>query len=218
MMNWRLANWEWFNQLPPLRRQWYIFFSGITCIFLVWWIFLLSPVVHEKKDILEKTQALLVQQDALVQQMNNIISAVTDNKFSSAMQEERKLTARMDKVQQRLAKASPILAVPGDLLKLKNAIINQKNNIKLVNISDSRAAAWAPETVDKTDLEEITYHDFYRHDLTFEFQGSYFDVIKYLEQLEKLPLPVYWDNLEYKVVEYPKADVQVKVHFFEQKD
>ncbi len=42
-------------------------------------------------------------------------------------------------------------------------------------------------------------------------RGTYFDVIHYLEQLEKVT-GFSWEQLDYKVVGYPNAEVKIKLH------
>jgi hypothetical protein len=45
-----------------------------------------------------------------------------------------------------------------------------------------------------------------------EFHGNYFDTLTYLRYLETLPWCVIWDDLLYQVVNYPEADVKVRLH------
>lgn len=52
----------------------------------------------------------------------------------------------------------------------------------------------------------------YRHPFEVRIQGSYNAVYDYLLQLESLSAAFFWDALEYKVNEYPNAEVILRVH------
>ncbi|NGZ07657.1 MAG: hypothetical protein G8237_15040 [Magnetococcales bacterium] len=52
----------------------------------------------------------------------------------------------------------------------------------------------------------------YQHTLVLRFSGSFEDVLHYLFTLERLPWKIFWDGLEFAVVEYPKAYVTLHIH------
>lgn len=52
----------------------------------------------------------------------------------------------------------------------------------------------------------------FKHAVIIRLEGSYFDVIGYLSTLENLSWKFYWSELEYQVVEYPKAIVTLEVY------
>ncbi|MCK4609120.1 MAG: hypothetical protein KAT71_06540 [Gammaproteobacteria bacterium] len=52
----------------------------------------------------------------------------------------------------------------------------------------------------------------YEHGVVIKFRGSFFAVLRYLEDLEDLPWQLFWDKLEYQVTKYPVAEVTLQVH------
>ncbi len=44
-----------------------------------------------------------------------------------------------------------------------------------------------------------------------EFSGDYFETIRYLQYLDQLPWFLSFDSLQYKVDEYPNANVKVAI-------
>lgn len=50
------------------------------------------------------------------------------------------------------------------------------------------------------------------HSMIIKFQGDYFSTMDYLHAIENLPWRISWDKLEYKVVEYPVAEVTLQIH------
>ncbi|MBF0627332.1 MAG: hypothetical protein HQL91_03835 [Magnetococcales bacterium] len=52
----------------------------------------------------------------------------------------------------------------------------------------------------------------YQHALVLRFSGAFPDVLKYLVTLEKLPWKLFWDEVEFAVVEFPKSYVTLRIH------
>lgn len=52
----------------------------------------------------------------------------------------------------------------------------------------------------------------FKHTVVIRLEGGYFDMVDYLSALENLPWKFYWSELDYHVVEYPKAIVTLEVY------
>ncbi|MGI2260233.1 MSHA biogenesis protein MshJ [Shewanella sp. GXUN23E] len=52
----------------------------------------------------------------------------------------------------------------------------------------------------------------YSHGAKLNIQGKYFDVLRFLQTVEKLPQKVYWKQLDYQVKEYPLAQVSLEFY------
>ena len=52
----------------------------------------------------------------------------------------------------------------------------------------------------------------FKHSVVVQVEGSYFDVIDYLSILENLSWKFYWSELDYRVVDHPKAIVTLEVY------
>ena len=53
---------------------------------------------------------------------------------------------------------------------------------------------------------------YFIHPLRMTFEGKYFDVIRYLTQIEALPVKYYWRNLNYQVTRYPWASIELELY------
>jgi MSHA biogenesis protein MshJ len=52
----------------------------------------------------------------------------------------------------------------------------------------------------------------YKHGLEIVFQGDYNSTLSYLRKLEQLPWKFYWEEVAYEVLDYPKAQILVRIH------
>lgn len=51
-----------------------------------------------------------------------------------------------------------------------------------------------------------------RVNIVIRFLGDYFSTMHYLQTIEKLHWRIVWDKLEYKVIQYPMAEVTLYLH------
>jgi MSHA biogenesis protein MshJ len=54
--------------------------------------------------------------------------------------------------------------------------------------------------------------DLYRHGVEIRLEGSYGQLQAYLAQLEKLPQRLLWGQLNYRVIDYPRAEMTLTVY------
>jgi MSHA biogenesis protein MshJ len=52
----------------------------------------------------------------------------------------------------------------------------------------------------------------YRHGVELSVEGSYADLLSYLQALEALPQQLLWGNLELKVEQYPRVVLTLRLY------
>ena len=69
------------------------------------------------------------------------------------------------------------------------------------------------ETLPPTPLLELrqSKQSIYKHELAILFKGNYPDTVTYLKALEALSWVINWESIDYKVKEYPLAEISI--HF-----
>lgn len=85
-------------------------------------------------------------------------------------------------------------------LKLKRLASLQATPVEMVSMSVASGDA-GPAGVDNADAV------LFRHAIRLEIEGSYFDLLGYLAELEASPWHFVWRDLQYNVLEYPQARV-----------
>jgi len=206
---------QWMKQINDPKRRILLFFLSLVIIYLIWFLLLLNPLRIGKDKLMGQIQALQLQATETQQQIDTIKQAVKTESIAKAIAEQQQLSTKIQSIQQQLIKTSPLLISMEDWIKLKEAILSQKDDmdssITLISISDLPVQPWTPTAVNKAD---VVTGDMYVHTLEVKFQADYFSTIQYLSRLEKLPWHVYWDSLQYRVQTYPKGDVIIKFHIF----
>ena len=52
----------------------------------------------------------------------------------------------------------------------------------------------------------------FEHGLVLEFQGDFFNTLKYLRFLEEISGSFFWDSVNFKQVSWPQAVVTLEIH------
>ena len=68
------------------------------------------------------------------------------------------------------------------------------------------------EEVAGTTRPKARSFDLYRHGVEIRLEGSYGELQAYVTQLEQLQQRLVWGQLQYKVLEYPRAEMSLTVY------
>jgi MSHA biogenesis protein MshJ len=93
--------------------------------------------------------------------------------------------------------------VPPKLMaKALNDILKQNQKLKLIKLE-----SLPPTTL----LDAKQQHQpVYKHGLVITFTGNYADTVNYFDALEALPWAIVWESLDYKVKNYPMAEITLR--------
>lgn len=195
------------------RDQFYIFLVGIALIYCIFLIFFYRPILHENTDLRAKIADLSAQKTSIQQQIDTITHAIEDPIFIQMIDEQKRLTENLKVIQPKLLSLKPrviqaknIPNIIGNILKVANT------SIDFVKLEELPLEPWLKADIDQATVSEIANQDLYQHSFKIEFISDYFSTLNYFKSIEKLPWPIYWDSMEYKVQKYPLADVVIKFH------
>jgi MSHA biogenesis protein MshJ len=202
---------EWFKKRSA-RDRLYLYIGGFFFLYFIYFIFVHRSVSAQKTNLIQSIAALQLQQITIQQQIDNIKGIIKTPIFLQMITEQKRLTLQLDKMQQQLDSLKPALSSAEEMPMVTKKILNQqRNNVILISLEELPIEPWPPkDMVDKSNLLKTVSG--YQHILQMEFQNDYFSTIDYLKHLEEISQHMYWDSMDYKVLQYPKADVVIKFH------
>lgn len=183
------------NNLPLSTR---IILLSITLgfVFIIWYYGFWRPIQDSisKKNLaiqnLEKTIPLLkVQLKTNQTTLKNKEEQETKNKLESYLKTK-------NTPENKLVSPKATRQVLQDLLAARYGL----TLIQLYNLQPKEAI------FPGTDLK------IFEHTIIIQFYSDYFSTMSYLQAIENLNWRIFWDRLEYKVVEYPTAKVTLQIH------
>ena len=88
-----------------------------------------------------------------------------------------------------------------------NELIYQDSRLQLLSLKRLEVKPAIPVADD----EDVQGSGIYRHVLEMQFEGSYLDILKYMQTLEALDWKLLWDEIEILRNDHPKATVKVVI-------
>jgi MSHA biogenesis protein MshJ len=197
---------ERFIQLSTRERA-LILCSGILLVLFVGYLGFVEPLLiniskvqqTEKRQSLESLN-LSAQISALEEQAKQDPNELINQKLQRFVEIDQGL-------EQKLAQLTHDL-VPATLMpQLLEKILVKSNKLKLIELRSI-----APQQMIGADKGETMQSKLYQHGVVLKLEGRYFDIQRYIAEIETLPWHFYWKKFDYTVTQYPLAQVELELY------
>lgn len=185
-----------------VREQWLITVSGWIAIGFVGGFMVLEPQWLQLKS---QTNSVQVMNNDVVATRNKItvlqrqLDQDPNKEIEAKIAQLNKKNAQLaQQLQQKIGR----LISPAQMPHILEQVLRHSNALRLQSIVSLPAAQ----------LMSGNEQGYYIHPVRMIFEGQYFDVIRYLTQLEALPVNYYWRNLNYQVMQYPWAKIELELY------
>ncbi|GAB0056774.1 hypothetical protein SIID45300_01086 [Candidatus Magnetaquicoccaceae bacterium FCR-1] len=170
----------------------------------LWSQVILDPFTRERAN-LEKQRS---QVQKGIREMATLEQEVLARKDKHPDQLARERIARMKEEVESLDKQLGVglggMVSPADTLKLLQEMLAGKSGLKLISLE-----VQPPVTLLEGEGKARSIH---QHTLKMRFSGQYFDLVRHLRDLERLPWKLFWDDVEFVVADYPTSYVSLRLH------
>lgn len=190
-----------------LRERALITAAALVAVLMLWMLSFMDPIASRRA--------------ALVDEMANIEAAIEsgvspdqlpDDPGHMALAKEKKLKVQLDEVNAKLATTSAGLIPPERMVQVIRDVLERQHGITLVSLHNKPVTTLVEPT--RSDNSEATPAEAtgpYMHPVELLLEGSYLDVLAYLQTLEALPWRFYWKVLELRTTEYPTNRVRIEL-------
>jgi MSHA biogenesis protein MshJ len=169
-----------------------------------WDYFFYQSILQRQNTVKQQWAALNAQKTPRKQATATVSS--TDKTATNADNQKKltELKAQYDQLQEQILLFGNKNFVPASLMA--KVLIDVLKDNKQLTMSKL-------ETLPATPLLELrqSNRSIYKHELAILFKGNYPDTVTYLKVLEALPWVINWESIDYKVKEYPLAEISI--HF-----
>jgi MSHA biogenesis protein MshJ len=196
-----------------LRERALISIAMVVVMFLLWDALLMSQEGLRQKQMVAEMHSINEKVAAVNGQIRDMTAALRGGEaqqVTARVQEIRTLLASLEQQQADLTvefiRPSQMAGVLRDMLKAENGLV-------LTKLESLGASPLFPPSKDAAEKETRSEHPgIFKHGMRIEFEGDYFKTLHYLKSLEAMPWRLYWDNVEYQVLDYPRARIAITVH------
>ena len=191
-----------YDALTP-RERGLVLLAVLAVVYALWDSVVLGrlqPARRQLEDTLATAETRLAGLDQAVAEVTAQASHDPNAGPREQLARLKAELARADTEAQALARA---FISPAAMVDVMRALLASRRALRLIALETAPATRLFPE-------RDPAAPTVFRHELTIEFEGGYFDVLDYLRALAGQPLR--WDALDYTVQAYPTARVRLKVH------
>lgn len=177
----------------------------ISATFLLLFIFwysavgdLMAGMSKNKKNIAQvKTEVAVLKKQVMI-----LKTKKTDNKNEGYQTEEVKLKKKLSEVNSKIDSFRFQLVSPKQVFfNLKN-ILDADKAVRLISIQ------YLPEEL----VKDSSSQPVFRSPIELTLQGTFPEILSYLKKAEQANTFIFWDELDYKVTQYPMAILKLKIH------
>ena len=188
---------QWFEQLVT-RERWLVLGCAAVIVALILDTALVSPATKTAKRKQAELAAAAENLEETRQQLNLLSTAEGGSPLAGKAAEENALEQQIARLKSDLEALSAGLISASTLPRIMEEMLIQTGELELLEM-----------TVDPPAQET---DELFRHSVSVKLSGGFTALISYLEALENLQWKFYWDELNYRVQQYPNAEIELKVY------
>jgi len=186
-----------------LRERAMLFASISLVILLVAYAALLDPVLRKQKSLIDRVARDQNQINEIRTQIEQIVRAGDAKGRHPEQLAVEALERQIAELDRSLAAKQSGLIAPERLPALLKDILGRSKGVELESLR------LLPGVPVKAGTGETSL---YRHGVELAVKGSYFELLQYLEELEKRSSVLLWGSVELQVDQYPEVRLRVVIH------
>lgn len=202
-----------------------ILFVAVTLVLVVLAHALaIDPLLRTQKSLIERVKQNQSQLNSVRSQMEKLLQEQVTASTSPEHAAVRELEKRIAAAEKAFATRQQAFVAPEKLPALLQEMLGRNRQLRLESLrllpGAPAAIAAAPATpasapkrpaVAPSDALTPPAPGLYRHGVELTLKGSYFDLMQYLTDLEKLPWRLLWVQAELQVEQYPEVKLTLVV-------
>ncbi|WP_070963209.1 type II secretion system protein GspM [Vibrio sonorensis] len=186
------------------REKLLISLCGLVAIGFGLYVFLLEPRVLSIRDLNRQLQIVKAQNQQLQGEILVLTAKLKKDPDRDIDLQLEELEAESDAISQQLTQKVENLVSPEKMAGLLEEVLSDIDQLRLKTLQSMPAKPILTKEGNST--------GYYVHPVRIEISGGYFDILRYLEQLENVSVKYYWQRFKYEVTDYPQAEVVLEVY------
>ncbi|HEY5292593.1 MAG TPA: hypothetical protein VIJ43_09800 [Burkholderiales bacterium] len=200
-----------------LRERALLFGAVALVLITLLQVLLLNPVLSRRNQLSaqiaqqeDETKAIQTRIHALVRPEVADPDALNRNKLQSLREQMAQLDRQFEQQQKQFV-------APGKMAAMLEDMIGKNRKLQLISLrnlpggSVSESGAGVPANA-AGGARAAGAREVFRHTVELSVSGSYFDLLNYLAELERMPQRVFWDGFELSVAQYPQSVLKLTIY------
>jgi MSHA biogenesis protein MshJ len=209
---------KWSDRLDAmsLRERAIVFFAAALVVVFIFQSLLGGPTTDRQRQIARQLAQKHADTRALQDEVQKLLGARTQDPDAGRRAQIEALKKQIADVNARLADKQREL-VPADRIPgLLEEILRRDRKLELVDLHSIPAVPLFGESDKAGEVAAAAAAraglQVYRHGVEVTVRGNYFDLMHYLDNLEKLPLRMFWREVDVATTNYPTITMKLTVY------
>lgn len=189
-----------------LREQILILGCGFIVVILLAYTLFFEPLLADSKKLQNNSASMTRQLSDLTEQIDLLSIKFREDPDAPVLERIKVLEQQLQSIVNQLLAQTKNLVPANKMAGMLESVLTDSKGLRLIEL---QSIAPVPILIDPENEQEA---GLYRHGVTLVFEGSYFDIQRYLEKVEALPWQFYWKKFDYLVAEHPQASVELEIY------
>ncbi|MEE8057820.1 MAG: hypothetical protein V3T17_08300 [Pseudomonadales bacterium] len=208
---------EWQQKIDAFnqRERILLLVTGVAVVIMLLQSVFIDPVMAGRKvlgqQVTQLNQQIQQQTSAQLIISAQLTAGVNRNKTKQRDQLQREV----DQLNKKITESMVAMIPPRLMPEVLENILSESTDLKLLSLENIQVVAvleQKDEQAEKSRKPQVNKQALYKHGFVLRLRGNYMAAIRYFNELSKLPWRFHWDNLHYKVDQYPNATITLEVH------
>jgi MSHA biogenesis protein MshJ len=182
-----------------LRQRAMLFATASLVVVVFAHVGLIEPLLLRQKALIDRSTRDQSQLAAVRAQIEGLLKEEQGDTKDPAQLAVRELEARLADLENSVAARKGAFVAPHRLPELLRSLLGPGRPLKVESL----------RTVPAVQVQGGA--ELYRHGLELTLRGSYFELMQYLNDLEKMPARLLWGGVDLQVEQYPEVRLTLQV-------
>ncbi|MBI1732536.1 MAG: hypothetical protein HYR49_07175 [Gammaproteobacteria bacterium] len=192
----------------------------LAATYFVWTAAFMQPMEKQQRELKLSQERVAAEIAGLNAQAQTILKQAQQDPNVIHRAELESLKKELAQLNEKLAGTTDHLVTPGQMPRVLETVLQEAGGLQLQQVVSLGSSPLVPEKTpagksaeagDADDGGEVAARKVYKHGVKLVLQGSFFSVLEFLRKLERLDWKFFWDAIDFRVVDYPDATVEITV-------
>lgn len=204
----RLKQWRAWIDARNLRERVLLLLSALAVVYGLWFYVAQDRLDRQRGEQQAQLNSLQAREETLREQREQL-AALADDPDAELRERVAQLRTERESLDKDLAALSQGLIGASRLPQMLEQVLERSGRLELMEmhtlpVRELPLNSGAGEDAEATGV--------YRHTVSLRVAGDYFELLALLGELEALEWRFYWERLDYRVTDYPEAEVELRVY------
>jgi len=168
----------------------------------------LTPYLEQRKENERLFSEYVNEMSAIEGNIATLVKKLEHDPNHLLKERIEKKEKHLKELESIIGESTESLIAPKKMAQVLGYLLSRQSGMGVKSVKNYPADPVSFKKDEESDAEVLMY----RHRLTLELEGTFFQVAGYLKMIEGLKERLFWDDMEFSIKRYPKGSFTLDVH------